>query len=196
MSLTNNSIIHQLLYSSIKSIIRSFIPYQLLDFISLNYLAFVFKLFHQTLQCFLKIIVIKVINWVLLLITVVMIIAIRATIIVVSIVVVRVIIIVLLMMAVINHRLLLNWSSFWDIVIHSKFSWLQYTFLSDAMWNENWQKVICDFIEFINALDMCTYYRLFFFKNSNITINLSISKLLILEIFQSNRCLVFSFVIK
>jgi hypothetical protein len=58
------------------------------------------------------------------------------------------------------------------------------------------QEVVSQFIKFVNPLDMCTHNCLLFFKHSDITIYFSIAELIVLEVFQGHRDLVFSLMVE
>ena len=56
--------------------------------------------------------------------------------------------------------------------------------------------MVGEFIEFVHSFDIGTYNSLFFLKDPDITIDLSIGKLLIVEVPEGRGDLVFTFVVE
>lgn len=85
---------------------------------------------------------------------------------------------------------------FLGALIHLKLPWLQNSFFSDAMRDIYRQEMVGQLIKLFNAFYVSSYDSLLFFKYSDITIYLHVSKLLVMEVSESGRNLIFSFVIE
>lgn len=72
----------------------------------------------------------------------------------------------------------------------------QDSFLADTMGHKDLEQVICDFIELVNLLDMCPHDCLLFLEHSNRSVNFDIHFVLILEVLQSDRDFILTFLVK
>lgn len=82
------------------------------------------------------------------------------------------------------------------VVVHCQLPRLENALFANAVGYIGGQEVICHLVKLLDALDMRPNDRLFLFEDANVSIHFSVAELIVVEVAQRGRHLVFSLVVE